>query len=368
MKKIEFLNLNRLHGPLRPEFEQVFRRTADQSSFIQGEDCIEFEREFADWVGPDNFFVGCGNGTDAIGIAARALGLSAGDEAIVPAMSFVATVEPLLAMGMKVRAVDVSADTWLMDPAALHREIGPKTKLVVPVHLYGQMAPVDEIIEISRKHGALVLEDSAQAHGARWRGKPVGYFGDIATYSFFPGKNLGAFGDAGGILCRVLERSRMAKAISMHGGLKKYEHEYLGCNSRMDTLQAGLLRVKLKHLTHWNEARRRVAENYQEGLSAVDGLRLPKVADGAEHVFHLYVVLVENRDVFIKFLNENGISTGVHYPKALHQLPALRSTFAGGKFHHAEDVAAHGVSLPMCPTLTSEETEYVIETVKRYFK
>jgi dTDP-4-amino-4,6-dideoxygalactose transaminase len=230
------------------------------------------------------------------------------------------------------------------------------------------MAAMDRISDTARRRNCFVLEDSAQAHGATWKGNPVGHYGDIATYSFFPGKNLGAFGDAGAVLTRDPKRAELAKALSQHGGLKKYEHQYVGYNSRLDTLQAAVLRVKLKHLEKWNEARRSVAKFYSEALQGCGDLKLPKVAPDAKPVFHLYVVEVENRDAFMDHLKAKGVSTGVHYPRALHQLPALSPLFAGQRFPNSERIAAHGVSLPMDPTMTSAEIQLVVDAVKSYFK
>jgi dTDP-4-amino-4,6-dideoxygalactose transaminase len=265
-----------------------------------------------------------------------------------------------------VKLVDVDPRTAVMSAADLERAITPRTRLVAPVHLYGQMAPMDEIAAVARRHGCLVLEDAAQAHGALWKGKPVGHWGDIAAYSFYPGKNLGAFGDAGAVVSRDAGRIRTVRALGNHGGIRKYEHEMAGFNSRLDNLQAAVLGVKLKFIDEWNESRRRVAGWYREGLRGVAGMTLLEEASDARSVYHLFPVLVENRDAFRAFLGERGVETGIHYPLAIHQLPAFRGTLGAG-FPNAERLAARGVSLPLCPTLNERQVSRVIDVAREFF-
>lgn len=366
---IPFLNLKPLFDAHREEFLAALTSVIEKSGFIGGEEVTSFERNFANWVGNGLIAASCGNGTDAIAIAALSLRLPAGSEALLPAMTFVATAEGLLHAGFKIRLVDIQPGTWVMDPLLLEKTIRPDTRLIVPVHLYGQMAPMDSIRKIADRHGCLVLEDAAQAHGATWQAMGVGHFGDLATFSFYPGKNLGAFGDAGAIVSRDRERIEYASALTKHGGLRKYEHQYVGFNSRLDGIQAAVLNVKLKYINEWNEKRAGVAKLYRELLSDVPGLTLPVEAKEAGHIYHLYVVLVENREDFIAYLKDRGVETGVHYPKAIHQLPSFaRESFAREKFPNAERLARCGVSLPMCPTLAMSQIEYVAETVCSYFK
>lgn len=366
---IPLLNLKPLFDAHREEFLAALTSVIEKSGFIGGEEVASFERDFAKWVGDGLVAASCGNGTDAITIAALSLRLPADSEAILPAMTFVATAEGLLHAGFMIRLVDVQPGTWVMDPLLLEKAIGPNTKLIVPVHLYGQMAPMDNIRKIADRHGCLVLEDAAQAHGATWQGRGVGHFGDIATFSFYPGKNLGAFGDAGAIVSHDRERIEYARAFTKHGGLRKYEHQYVGFNSRLDGIQAAVLNIKLKYMNEWNEKRAGIAKLYRELLSDVPGLTLPVEAGQAGHVYHLYVVLVENREDFIAYLKDRGVETGVHYPKAIHQLPAFAmESFASETFPNAERLARRGVSLPMCPTLMLSQIKYVAETVRSYFK
>lgn len=365
---VPFLDLKKLYLDHKPEFLSAIEAVIDKSAFIGGDATAAFEKNFATWVGEGSYLASCANGTDAITLAALALDLPRGSEALVPAMTYVATVEGLLDAGLKVRLIDVKPDTWTIDPEELQKGIAAKTKLLAPVHLYGQMASMDRIREIANAHHCKVLEDAAQAHGARWKGNPVGFYGDVATYSFYPGKNLGAFGDAGAVLSRDKASIAKVAALSNHGGLKKYEHECVGFNSRLDNLQAAVLNVKLKYLSAWNEARRNVAGQYRELLNGIAGLSLPVEDPLATHAYHLYVVLVDNRDSFVEYLRERGVECGVHYPRAIHQLPAFRGeAFAGESFPHAERLARHGVSLPMCPTLTLESVEKVAKAVKGYF-
>jgi dTDP-4-amino-4,6-dideoxygalactose transaminase len=365
---VPFLNLKQLFHDHRDEFLSAVTRVMENAAFIGGDEVKAFETTFANWVGPGYHVVGCANGTDAITLAAKSLNLPEGSEAIVPAMTYVATAAGLVQAGLKVKLVDVSPGTWLMDPTKLEAAITSKTKLIVPVHLYGQMAPMDEIRRIADKHGCLILEDSAQSHGATWKGKPVGHWGDIATYSFFPGKNLGAFGDAGGILSKNPEYISKCRALGNQGGLVKYVHDYVGYNSRLDNLQAAILNVKMKYISEWTEARRNVAKTYREMLSGVKGLELPVEVADAKHVYHIYAVVVEDRNRLGAFMKEKGIETGIHYPRAIHQLPAFANTeFAKQSFPNAERIAALEFSLPMCPTLNVKTIERVGNAVRAYF-
>lgn len=367
--KVSFLNLAKLFHDHKEEFLEAMTRVMDNAAFIGGEEVNRFEAKFAEWILSGSHGIGCGNGTDAITLATEALDLPEGSEAIVPAMTYIATAAGIQQGGVKVRLVDVTPDTYLIDTKALEKAITSKTKLIAPVHLYGQMAPMDEIRKIADKHGCKVLEDAAQAHGAKWKNHSVGHWGDVATFSFYPGKNLGAFGDAGAVVTRHKEIALAAKALGHQGGLKKYEHLRVAYNSRLDNLQAAVLNVKLKYIDGWNDARRNVAKIYKETLSGISGLQLPVEHADSKHVYHIYAVQVENREDFGAYLKDRGIETGVHYPKAIHQLPAFaKSEFAKESFPVAEKLAKHGISLPMCPTLKNEEAYRVAEAVKSYFK
>jgi len=367
-KTIPFLNLKKLFTDHKEEFLNAMTRVMENASFIGGDELSAFEKSFGEWVGPGNFVVGAANGTDAITLAARALRLPEGAEAVVPAMTYVATAAGLHQAGIKIKLVDVTTDTCLIDTKALEKAITPNTKLLAPVHLFGQMPAMDEIRTLADRHGCKIFEDAAQAHGATWKQKPVGFWGDIATYSFFPGKNLGAFGDAGAVLSRNADLISLCRAYGNQGGLKKYVHDYVGYNSRLDNLQAAVLNVKLKYIDQWTEARRNVAKSYREILTGISGLKLPVEAQGAKHVYHLYVVRVEDRADLQNYLKDRGVETGIHYPRAIHQLPAFaQCSFSKESFPVAEDFAANGLSLPMCPTLSAEDIQLVAETVKSYF-
>lgn len=371
-RTVPFLNLKKLYQDHRSEFQEAMDNVLDSAGFIGGPAVSQFEQTFAEWVGSGQTAVGTGNGTDALVIACRAMSLtglmSAGEpqsEAILPAITFVATIEAVILAGFVPKLVDVDPLTHLMDPQKLERAISNRTRLIVPVHLYGQMAPMDKISEIARTHSAFVLEDAAQAHGARWNDRGVGFFGDAATFSFFPGKNLGAFGDGGAIVSKVRAFTTRASMLAKHGGLKKYEHLMVGQCSRLDTLQAAVLQVKMKYIDGWTEARRRLAGWYREYLSGIASIELPTEAAGAKHVYHLYVIQTEDRDRLQNYLKGCGIETGIHYPAAIHQLPAMKP-YQLGDFPNAERVAARCLSLPMCPTLTESDARYVADCLRRY--
>ncbi len=366
MNRVPQLNLVKLFEDNKDEYVSAVTRVMERCAFIGGDELNSFETAFARWVGEGSIVAGCANGTDAITMAAMALKLPPGSEAIVPAMTYFATAEGLLNADLKVKLVDVDAKTWTMDVSKLEKAIGPKTKLIAPVHFYGQMAEMDRIREIADRNGCKILEDSAQSHGATWKGKPVGYYGDVATYSFYPGKNLGAFGDAGAILSRHAAVIDHCLTLRNQGGKIKYQHEMVGFNSRLDNMQAAVLNVKMKYIDGWNNARRRVASQYDEALGNISGLTLPFAHRDARHVYHQYVLLVEKRDAFMAHLKERGVESGVHYPRAIHQLQAM-SEHAGQSFPEAERLAAHCVSLPMCPTLTTDQVSQVASAVRSYF-
>lgn len=368
MTQIPLLNLPALYERHREELNAAIQSICETAAFVGGENVNAFAREFAQWVGVDRKSVGCANGTDAIALAAMALQLPKGSEAILPAMTYFATLEGILHAGFSVRLVDVQPGTWVMDPKLLSKAIGPNTRLIVPVHLYGQMAPMDEFREIADRHHCKILEDAAQAHGSLWKAQGVGHWGDIASFSFYPGKNLGAFGDAGAVLSRHEDLLERVQVLGNHGGLKRYEHQTIGFNSRLDGIQAAVLRVKLKYLEQWNQNRIRVAQMYLEELSSVRHMSVHTASPYAKHTYHLFVVLVEERASFMSFLKSEGIETGIHYPKALHQQEACkRFEFSNSKFPVAEELANHGVSLPMCPTLTDMQVMRVVKAVKDYF-
>lgn len=360
---IPLVDLKAQYRSIQTELDAAMQAVLDRTAFIGGEDLRQFEAEFAAYCG-SKACVGVGNGTDALYLALRALGIGSGDEVITVAHTFIATAEAISQTGARPVFVDIREDTMLIDPDAVEAAITPRTRAIVPVHLYGQPCDMDRLLEIAKHHNLKVIEDAAQAHGARWRGRRVGSLGDVACFSFYPGKNLGAYGDAGAVVSQdeyLIERVRM---LANHGRLEKYTHQMEGVNSRLDGLQAAILRVKLRYLDSWNAARQRHAAHYTGALKD-SGLILPVVHPEAESVWHLFVVRVSQRDKFQAWLKEQGISTGIHYPLPLHQQPAYQYLgLATGTLPVTEKVASEIVSLPMYAELTEEQVEKIGEAVK----
>ena len=337
---------------------QGFERVMGASAFIQGPDVAEFEREFAHFCGAVHV-IGVANGTDALELALRAAGVERGDEVIVPTNSFVATAEAVLRAG----ATPVFADcdeNYLISVASAAEKLTKRTKAIAAVHLYGQVAPVEQLRALAGDN-VVLLEDAAQAQGASRNGRRAGSLGHVAGTSFYPGKNLGAYGDAGAVITSSSEIADRVRAIANHGGVHRYEHLVVGTNSRLDTLQAVVLRAKLERLDEWNAERRRIAARYDALLAEMRGVRTPRTADGNEHVFHQYVVRVPDRDRIVRELNARGIGVGVHYPTPIHLLPAF-SDFAqqAGAFPVAESAAPELMSLPIYPGLSEQQQDAVV--------
>jgi dTDP-4-amino-4,6-dideoxygalactose transaminase len=348
----------------RAEFDAALSGCLAASSFIGGPDLKAFEEEFAAFCGGGHV-VGCGNGTDAIELALWSL-LGQGDgsgEVITVPNTFIATTEAISAAGYRTVFVDVLPGTQVMDPEALAGAINPNTRAIVPVHLYGQMAPMDAITALAQKHGLKVVEDAAQAHGASWRGKGPGQWGDAATFSFFPGKNLGAWGDGGAIFTRDAAVAKQARMRANHGRTDKYLHQFEGRNSRLDGLHAAILRVKLRHLPDWNSARRQIAAWYDELLTG-NSIICPTIHRDAQHVFHLYVIEVDERDRVLEELQRRGIGAGVHYPVPLHEQPAFKHhAHKPEDFPIAATAARRILSLPIYPEMTRGQVERVAANV-----
>ncbi|WP_344046558.1 DegT/DnrJ/EryC1/StrS family aminotransferase [Nocardioides panacihumi] len=341
---------------VRLGLDSVFERTA----FIGGAEVADFEREYAAYVGVEHC-VGVGNGTDALELALRALGVGAGAEVILPANTFIATAEAVSAVGATPVLVDVDEEHLLIDPAAVERAITDRTRAIAPVHLFGQSAFVEQLLGF----GIPVLEDAAQAQGARRAGRPAGSLGRVAATSFYPGKNLGAAGDAGAVMTDDAGIAERVRVLSAHGSPTKYVHEVVGRNSRLDTVQAVVLRAKLARLEKWNELRRQAAERYATLLADVRGVRVPASAPGNEDVWHLYVVRVADRDRVLAALTEAGVGAGIHYPTPVHLTEAYADLcLPAGTFPVAERAAGEIVSLPMFPHLTGEQQEYVVQRLR----
>ena len=334
-----------------------------------GENVKKFEQEFAKFCNT-KYAIGVGNGTDALYLALRALGVKKGDEVIIPAKTFVATAEPITLNGAKSVLVDIDPETFNIDTKQIEKAITKRTKAIMPVHLYGQPSDMAPILKIAKKHKLFVIEDAAQAHGANYKGKKVGSMGDVSCFSFFPAKNLGAYGD-GGIV--VTNNQKIAEKIFMlrdHGRRDKhadqYTHQTEGVNSRLDELQAAILRVKLRHLPDWNRKRQKNTKIYNSFLKKIKEIKVPKIQPGFESVYHLYVIRTNNRDALKKALKEIGIATGVHYPIPLHLQPALKYLgYKKGDFPEAEKAAKEVLSLPMYPELSKRQIKFIADSIQK---
>ena len=366
---IPFVDLKAQYESIKPEIDKAISDVISKTAFVGGPFLKSFEEAFAGFCGVKHC-VGVGNGTDAIYIALRALGIGPGDEVITVANSFIATSEAITMTGAKVVFVDINPQTYNLDATKLEQKVTPKTKAIVPVHLYGQPADMDPILAIAKKHNLKIVEDAAQAHGAEYKGRKIGSIGDMASFSFYPGKNLGAYGDGGAILTNDDELGEKARMIANHGRLDKYNHKLEGVNSRLDGLQAAVLGVKLRHLPEWSEARRRNAYLYNEYLKD-SGVVTPVEIPDVKAVYHLYVVRVQDgkREKFQEALKSHGISTGVHYPIALPNLLAYEYLRHGeSDFAEATKASNEIVSLPMFPELTEAQIKYVADHIAQYMQ
>jgi dTDP-4-amino-4,6-dideoxygalactose transaminase len=355
--KIPFVDLHAQYLTIKQEIDKAIAQVIAESAYIRGPHVDAFEEAWARALGVKHC-VSCANGTDSIYIALRGLGLQPGDEVISSAHSWISTSETITQAGGRIVFCDTDEETFTIDPADIERKITPATAGVIPVHLYGQPADMGAIMAIAKKHNLWVIEDCAQAHMARYKGRLVGTFGNVATFSFYPGKNLGAYGDAG---CVVTNDDRLADWMTMfarHGG--KGEHVMEGICSRMDGLQAAILNIKIPHLPAWTAARRRVATRYDQLLKNVGDLVTPKVAAGRDHVYHLYVIRTEKRDALRKHLTDTGIATVLNYPKALPFYPAYASLgHVPEDFPVAYANQSRILSIPIYPEMTDEMIEYV---------
>jgi len=362
---IKFVDLGRQMDPIRPELNRAIAEVLDRTDFILGETVRQFEEEFAQFC-EVRFAVGVDSGTSALELALRALDIGPGDEVIVPTNSFIASASAVSFTGATPVLVDVDPATYNIDPLQIERHLTPRTKAIMPVHLYGQPANMDPIIALAKQHGLYVIEDACQAHGARYKGRRVGSFGHVAAFSFYPGKNLGSLGDAGAVVTDDPEVADRVRVMRNCGQREKYNHVYLSWNRRLDTLQAAVLRVKLRYLDEWNAQRRRWARAYGE-LLADSGVVLPVVASHCEPVFHLYVIQVEDRGRLISTLAANGVATGIHYPVPIHLQPAYASLgYRQGDFPIAERAAQRLLSLPMFPELRMEEIEMIAAVIRAF--
>ena len=350
-----------LEKELRAAFDRVFRR----SWYISGEEDAAFEKAWADYCGIKGC-VGCGNGLDALVLALKGLGIGPGDEVIVPANTFIATALAVTYTGARPVLVDAKKETFNLDPEKITGAVTSRTRAIIPVHLYGQACEMDRIMTIAEDHGLAVIEDCAQAHGALYRGRKVGTFGTAAGFSFYPGKNLGALGDAGAALTNDAMLEAKMRAMGNYGSDRKYHHLYQGQNSRLDELQAALLSVKLPYLERMNEERRRIARKYLEGICHPEVV-LPAVIPEAEPVWHIFGIRCSRRAELEAWLNSQGIGTNRHYPIPVHLQPCYAQLGYGpGDFPAAEAISETELSLPMFYGMTEEEIQYVIQTVNHF--
>jgi len=361
--KIEFVDLKAQYLSIKAEIDWVVADVIEKSSFVRGHYVEKFEDQFAIEM-HRKFCVSCANGTDALYIAMTALALKPGDEVIVPAHSWISSSETVTQAGGKVVFCDTDGETFTIDPKLIETKITSRTVGIIPVHLYGQSADMNPIMEIARKHNLWVLEDCAQAHLAKYKGSQIGTFGDAATFSFYPGKNLGAMGDAGAIITNNSELAQKMAMFARHGGLKKGDHQIEGVNSRMDGLQAAILSVKLPYLKEWTRLRQSRASLYSEKLSSLDAILCPKVALAREHVWHLYVIKSEERERLREYLSEKGIPSVINYPTALPFLPAYkRFGNQPEDFPNAFSDQSRILSLPIFPELKDEEITFISKAI-----
>ncbi|MBQ7708130.1 MAG: DegT/DnrJ/EryC1/StrS family aminotransferase [Lachnospiraceae bacterium] len=362
---VPFVSFNVMHKEIEEKMLDAFKRVYENNWFIQGKECEEFEKEFAEYCGA-SYCVGCGNGLDALYLLLRAYGIGEGDEVIVPSNTYIATALAVSYTGAKPVFVEPFIETFNINPSLIEQAVNDKTKAIMAVHLYGQPARMDEIKAIAKKYDLKVIEDSAQAHGALYKGTKTGNLGDAAGFSFYPGKNLGALGDGGAIVTNDKELADKCRAIGNYGSDYKYHHIYKGNNSRLDEVQAALLRIKLKELDKWNKRRNEIAKKYIEGIHN-EQVILPVTEPDMTHVYHIFGIRCDRRDELEKHLNENGIGTNKHYPIPIHLQGAYSELgIPEGTLPIAEKISVTELSIPMYYGMTEEEIDYVIEKINAF--
>ena len=364
--KVPFVSFETMHKEIRSDLDAVYQAVMDSNYFIQGQACAQFEKDFAEYCGV-RYCVGVGNGLDALMLILRAMDIGVGDEVIVPSNTYIATALAVSYVGAKPVFVEPELDTFNINPSLIEEKITEKTKAIIAVHLQGRPADMDAIITIAKKHNLKVIEDAAQAHGARYKGRMVGSLGDAAGFSFYPGKNLGALGDGGCVTTNNKEIADKVRALGNYGSDYKYHHIYKGVNSRLDEMQAAFLSVKLKHLDKWNEERRRIAARY---LSEIHNplIYLPKASDEElEHVYHVFVIRCKKRDELEAYLKENGIGTLKHYPIPMHLQDAYSDLgLKEGDLPIAEEISKTVLSIPIYYGMTEEQISCVIDIINRF--
>ena len=362
---IPFVSFNVMHKEIETELEQAFKTVLQNNWYIQGVECEAFEKEFAAYCGA-KYCVGCGNGLDALYLILKAYGIGEGDEVIVPSNTYIATALAVSYTGALPVFVEPEEDSFNINPFLIEEKITDKTKAIMAVHLYGQPVEMDEIKAIAKKHNLKIIEDSAQAHGATYKGVRTGNLGDAAGFSFYPGKNLGALGDGGAVVTNDKELADKVRALGNYGSDYKYHHIYKGNNSRLDEMQAAFLRVKLRKLDQWNKERNRIARRYCSEIHN-SKLTLPVIGENMTHVFHIFAVLCNERDALEKYLTDCGIGTNKHYPIPMHMQGAYEDlNIPEGTYPIAEKISATELSLPMYYGMSEEEISYVIEKLNAF--
>jgi len=364
--KIEFTDLKKQYRNLEPEIVSALKEVMESARFINGPQVKELEQRMAQYCNT-KYAVGVSSGTDALILSLMAIDIKPGDEVITTPFTFIATAEVISLLKAVPVFVDIDEKTYNIDVSRIEEKISPKTKAIIPVHLYGQMADMDEILKIARKHNLFVIEDAAQAIGAEYKGKKSGSIGDFGAFSFFPAKNLGCYGDGGAITTNNQESAEKLYMLRQHGSKARYQHSLIGTNARLDTMQAAVLLVKFKYLDEWLENRIKLAQRYTEKLKHL--VQTPYVKPERKHVFNQYTIRTEKRDELIKYLNENGIPTAVHYPKPLHLQEAFSYLgYKEGDLPVSEKISKEVLSLPMYPEMSEQEQDLVIETIYKFFE
>jgi dTDP-4-amino-4,6-dideoxygalactose transaminase len=362
--QVPFLDLKSHHAPMLTEINGAIRDVIESNAFAGGPFVERFEEDFAAYCN-SSYAIGLGSGTEALWLTLMALGVGPGDEVITVPNTFMATAEAITYCGARPVFVDVDERTYTLDPDSLEQAVTARTKAIIPVHLFGQPADMDSILKFARRRGLFVIEDACQAHGAEYQGRRAGTLGDAGCFSFYPGKNLGAFGEAGAAVTDNAELQEKIRILRDHGQVRKYHHTMIGWNCRMDGIQAAALRVKLRYLEKGNQLRRSHAAHYDQALSDIEEIVTPAHSADVRHVYHVYAIRVQERDEIMRLLGEKGIGCGVHYPIPVHLQEAYRSLgYAQGDFPIAERCAAEFISLPMFPELTSAQLEIVVQGVK----
>jgi dTDP-4-amino-4,6-dideoxygalactose transaminase len=364
---IPFVDLVAQYESIASDIDRAFHEVTSSAEYILGRRVEGFEEAFAAFVGA-RFAVGVGSGLDALRLALLALELGPGDEVILPANSYIATALAVSEVSADVVLVDCDPRTYNIDPGAVEAAITPRTRALLPVHFAGQAADMQLLLELAERNDLFLVEDAAQAHGARWRDRPCGSIGDLACFSFYPAKNLGAYGDGGIVSTSEAATADRLRQLRNYGERRKYEHVVKGVNSRLDGMQAAFLMIKLRRLDEWNAARARHAESYRAELEDVGDLMLPAVAPDVTHIYHLFVIRTQRRDALRDHLSERGIQTGIHYPTPIHMQEAYRELGLGvGSFPNAEALAREGLSLPMYPELSADQLAAVTGAIREFF-